>query len=160
MSGFQWFSQLSVALEPWVIGGLGIYIAFNQWQTSRRQTETAAHRLKLDLFEKRFAVYDAARRYLSSIMTSGKATDEAFAKYFPAIREAKWMLDDEIHEYLNKAIYHQALILQEIEAELPSMTVGDARTAAVQREREIKDWFNVQFDVLDAKFEKFLHLSG
>jgi hypothetical protein len=160
MCYFEWFKQLSAALEPWVIGGLGIYIALNQWRTSRRQTDTVAYRLKLDLFDKRFAVYDAARRYLASIMTSGKATDEAFKQYFPAIREAKWVLDDEIHEYLNKTIYHKALIMQEIEAELPSLPVGPERTKRVLQQSEIFTWFTSQYDVLDKMFEKFLRLTG
>jgi len=53
------------ALGPTIIAlaasGIAGYIAFRQWLTAR-------NRLKLDLFDKRFAIYQAMRDFLGGIM--------------------------------------------------------------------------------------------
>ena len=63
-----WTQVLSALLVP-TIALFACYIAWRQWRT-------AQNKLKLDLFEKRFAVYDTARNLFDSVVTSGKAEDK------------------------------------------------------------------------------------
>ncbi|MGD0137401.1 MAG: hypothetical protein ABSD28_00870 [Tepidisphaeraceae bacterium] len=56
------------ALTPLVIGLLAAYIAYQQWRTNHRK-------LKLDLFDRRYKVYQAARQLLNVTETGG-ATDD------------------------------------------------------------------------------------
>ena len=60
----HWTQVLSALLTP-TIAVLVAIIAYRQWRT-------AQNRLKFDLFDRRFAVYDAARNLLSSVMTRAK----------------------------------------------------------------------------------------
>ena len=53
----HWTAYLTALLTP-TIAGFGIYIAIQQWLTARRK-------LKFDLFDRRFAVYDAVRCFSS-----------------------------------------------------------------------------------------------
>ena len=47
-----------------LLAGFAAYIAFQQFRLGREK-------FKLDLFEKRFAVFDATRKFLSTILTEG-----------------------------------------------------------------------------------------
>lgn len=147
----HWTAYVSALLVP-TVAVLGAIIAYRQWRT-------AQNKLKLDLFEKRFAVYDAARNLLASIMTSGKAKDEETFKFLSGTREATWLLNAEVAEYLDKQIYHKALALQALSAELEGLPVGEERSANVKEQGEIKKWMLKQYEVLDEKFSPFLRLG-
>ena len=147
----HWTAYLTALLTP-TIAGFGIYIAIQQWLTARRK-------LKFDLFDRRFAVYDAARSFLASISTSGKVKSEETQKFLIGTREATWLLNADIAKYLFKQIYHNALHLEALEMERPGMAPGPELTANVTKQREIKDWMFAQYDVLDEKFAPFLQLE-
>lgn len=147
----HWTSYLSALLVP-TVAVLGSVIAYRQWRT-------AQNKLKLDLFEKRFSVYDAARNLLASIMTSGKANDKNTFEFLSGTREAKWLLNADIADYLDKQIYHKTIDLQTLAAELEGMPVGEERSANVRKQSEIKKWMLKQFEVLDEKFAPFLRLG-
>lgn len=137
----HWTVYLSALLTP-TVAVLGSFIAYRQWRL-------AQNKLKFDLFDRRLTVYEAARTLLSSIMTSGKAKDEEVFKFMVATREAKWLFNEFIAEYLDKQLYHKALDLQTLEAELEGVPVGEERTKNVRTQAEIKKWFMAQYKVLD-----------
>jgi hypothetical protein len=147
----HWTTCLSALLTP-TVAVLGSLIAYRQWRT-------AQNKLKHDLFERRFSVYDAARIFISSIMTSGKATEEELFKFLSGTREAKWLLNSEVSEYLDKELYHKALDLQCLASELEGVPVGIERSSNVQKQAEIKKWLIQQYDILDVKFSPFLKLE-
>ena len=92
-------------------------------------------------------------------MTSGKAKDEDIFKFVVATREAKWVLNAQVAEYLEKQLYHKAIDLQTLSSELEGVPVGEERTNNVRQQAEIKKWFLAQYDVLDAHFAPFLQLG-
>jgi hypothetical protein len=146
----HWTAYLSALLAP-VVAVLGSLIAYRQWRL-------AQNKLKLDLFDRRLKIYEAATGLISSIMTSGKANDAEVFKYMVATREAKWLLNPEIAEYLDKQLYHKAIDLQTLDAELEGVPVGDVRTKNVRAQAELKKWLMAQYPVLDAQFSPFLQL--
>lgn len=146
----HWTAYLAALLAP-TVAVLGSFIAYRQWRL-------AQNKLKLDLFDRRFSIYDAARNLLASIMTCGKAKNDEVFKFLLATREAKWLLDSSVAEYLDKQLYHKAIDLQTLQAELEGVPVGDVRTKNVQAQAEIKKWFGDQYDVLDQQFSPYLTL--
>ena len=76
----HWTTYLTALLTP-TVAVIGSLVAYRQWVLAR-------NKLKLDLFERRFAVYEAARNLLASIMTSGKAKDAEIFKFMVATRDA------------------------------------------------------------------------
>lgn len=147
----HWTAYLSALLTP-TVAVLGSFIALRQWRT-------AQNKLKLELFERRFAVYDTARTLLASIMTSGKVKEEALFKFISGTREAKWLLNPDIAAYLEKDLYHKALDLQCLDSELEGLPVGEERSKNVHKQADIKKWFLKQYEVLDEKFSPFLRLE-
>lgn len=147
----HWTTYLSALLVP-TVAIFGSIIAYRQWRT-------AQNKLKLDLFERRFSVYDSARKLIGSIMTSGKARDEEVHRFLSETREAKWLLNTEIAKYLDEELYAKAIELQALEAELEGVPVGEERSANVKRQSEVKRWIREQYDVLDEEFSSFLKLG-
>lgn len=144
----HWTAYLQALLTP-VVAVLAALIAWRQWQTAR-------NKLRLDLFDRRFAVYDAARSFLGSIATSGKVKEDALTKYLLGTREARWLLNKDIEEFL-RAIYVDAVHHQATDEELNSANPGDreklARIKAAQRKALL-----AKMDGLDDKFSEFLSL--
>ena len=147
----HWTAYLTALLTP-TVAVLGALIGYRQWRL-------AQNKLKLDLFDRRFKVYVAARDLLASIMTSGKAMDDKLFKFLVATREAKWLLDIDVANYLDKQVYHKALDLQTLAAELEGVGVGEIRTKNVHAQADLKKWLMAQFDVLDQKFSPYLQLK-
>lgn len=61
-------TKLFSALAVPIIGFLGVYIAWKQW-------ETAAYRYRMDLFDKRFGIYEATIDFILSIRGGGHVSD-------------------------------------------------------------------------------------
>ena len=133
------------------IAVFGSIIAYRQWRTTQ-------NKLKFDLFEKRFAVFDAARTFISSVMTSGKAKEDEMYKFLSGTREARWLLNNDIATYFDEQIWKKAVELQALESVLQDVQRRDDRTTNVQRQGEIKTWLIDQYKVLDEKFSPFLKL--
>jgi len=147
----HWTAYLTALLTP-TVAVLGALIGYRQWRL-------AQNKLKLDLFDRRFKVYEAARDLLASIMTSGKEKDDEVFKFMVATREAKWLFDTEVANYLDKQIYHKAIDLQTLAGELDGVGVGEIRTKNVRAQSDLKKWFKAQYDVLDQKFSRYLQLK-
>lgn len=147
----HWTTYLSALLVP-TVAVLGSIIAYRQWRT-------AQNKLKLDLFEKRFAVYDSARHLVSSITTHGIVINEEIYKFIAYTREAKWLLNTDIAMYLDEELYRKALHLQALDSQLAGLPVGEARSANVHTQTELKNWILQQYNVLDEKFSPFLRLE-
>ena len=147
----HWTAYLTALLTP-TVAVLGSFIAYRQWRL-------AQNKLKLDLFDRRFSVYVCARDLLASIMTTGLAKDEEVFKYLVGTREAKWLLNEPIDVYLSKTLYHAAVDLQTMESELKNLSRGDERTRVVQKQAELKKWFQDQYAVLDTQFSPYLRLA-
>ncbi len=155
----NWTIVLSALLTP-TVAILGIYIAFRQWKTSRGQAQTEEERLRHDLFDRRFEVYDSARTLIGNIMTSGQITHEDTMAFLTGTREAKWLLDENIAEYFDKQIWHKAVHLETLQSELESLGQGEERSANIKKQREIKNWYQVQYSVLDEKMSRYLRLQN
>lgn len=146
-----WTNFLTALLTP-TVAVLGSLIAYRQWRT-------AQNKLKLELFDRRFSVYEASRNLLASIMTSGKAKNEEVFKFLVTTREAKWLLNAEVATYLEKELYHKAIHLQTLQAQLEGFPVGEESSANIKMQSEIRKRLVEQYAVLDEKFSPFLELQ-
>jgi hypothetical protein len=129
-----WLSTPIIAVIASIIAGL---IAYRQWKTVQGK-------LKLDLFDRRFKVYDEARNLLNAIITTGVKQD-ALDKFSGGIREAKWLLNDEIDNYFQNELWKKAIRLWALQQEI------DQNQNIIQAQAELKNWFRQQYNVLDKK---------
>lgn len=94
----------------------GLWIAYHQWQTNR-------DKLKLDLFERRLVVYDAAKAYLHYIIQNRDADVEAGRKFLYGIALSHYIFNDKgkVDFYLREQIYANSNRLVEMNNALESL---------------------------------------
>ena len=146
-----WVPILAALLTP-TIAIVAAYIAWQQWRTNR-------NKLKLDLFERRYAYYEAASELIRRILTSGKATDQVTSEFIHKIRGAQFIVGEAVATYFYKQLYSNALDLNTLDDELQGLDVGPERSAIVGKRSDIKKWFSDQPEVLDDLFKPLLNLK-
>lgn len=146
----HWTTYLSPLLVP-IIAIFGAFIAYRQWRT-------AQNKLKLDLFNRRWIIYEAVQKYLSSLMVSGKTTPEMEFEFLTGKRGAQWLFDEKVTLYLDKELWSKICDLGCIQSELDGMPAGEERTKKIQAKRELREWFMAQSKAVDEKFSPFLSL--
>ena len=129
-SNIHWTSYLTALLTPFVAVA-GAYIAW-------RQSAIARNKLKLDLFDRRFKVYDEARALLAMVLTTGRVSEEGLYKFGAGTREARWLFDKSIDDYLKLQLWNNAVDLQRYESELEGLHAGNERTTIVEKRGELK----------------------
>ena len=123
--------------------------------TARQQAELAAIRLQHDLFDRRFAVYDATRELIRTVVQHCHANEQQIFDFRMKTRDAKFLLDDEISTYLEEFAKKAWDILM-LESELNALNDSTEREANIRRQRTLKDWIRNQHQALADKFGRYL----
>ena len=144
--------QLSQSLATPAIATLAAVIAFGQWRIAR-------NKLKLDLFEKRTAVYNAARSALTFVARKGSLTYDERVKYIAGIQPAKWLFNESVWSYLNDTLHDhmiQLVISQDMLREDPE---PQDKAAHTKMQHESLKFLGNQLKKLDELMIPFLHLK-
>jgi hypothetical protein len=72
---------------------IAAYIALRQWRT-------AYDRLRLDMYERRFASYDATKTLVNMITSHGQTTSDDIANFYAGIPGAEFLFDGETRGFL------------------------------------------------------------
>lgn len=145
------WAQVLNALSLPLIAAVGAFLA---WQ----QMRIAKAKLTHDLFDRRFAVFQAARIFLSEIFRKAHVSDEALWNYRAGIGEAVFLLDDELRDYLEE-IYKAALKMRMHRQQYEGIPPIQERSVAVEAEHEQLSWLIDQLPILVERFKPFLKLE-
>ena len=96
-----------------VVAGVGAWLA---WQ----QVRIARVRLQHDLYDRRFSVFQAARKFLAEVMTHGYPSDDQIRNYVVGTADAIFSLNDDVAQYLEE-IRTKSIYLQEYKKMLKSL---------------------------------------
>lgn len=144
----HWTTYLTAMMTP-VVACFGAWIAFQQWVTAR-------DKLRLDLYEKRMAVYKTAWETLGVVFTRGDLTREDESAYLQGTAGAQWLFGKEVQEYLSKEFWGQLCELHRFVAEMEGLPPGPARAALAQSKGEQRKWFYEQADRMEKLFYPYL----
>jgi hypothetical protein len=137
-----------------VIAVTAVYIAYQQLQAN-------AQKLKLDLFDRRFSVFDETRKVLGRMYTSG-VKDEDLLKFLSGVVEARFLFGPEIREY-HQEIDRRIQILSFAKRQMNEALEGGAsveeRTKLAETEKNEVEWATAQTGILSEKFNKYLDVS-
>ena len=142
--------DLSKALLTPVIAIVAAYVAWQQLNTNRRK-------LKLDLFDRRYTVFEKIGEFIGSILTSGRVKEGAEIQFLVDTKAVGFLFGDDISQFVSE-IYRKAVHLHAVDAELNGST-GEARTANIKAQREIKEWYRQALEGLQARFSEYLKLE-
>jgi hypothetical protein len=146
-----WYFQ--GALSP-AIAGVAVYIALRQWLTNR-------HRVKLDIFDRRFRVFLEVRKILSSVIPEGSASSELFLNFRTSVAESYFIFGAEIESYLEEIYSHGIkLACADGQRRLPKEErAEDHDTKKVAEEINTHlTWLMGQLPVAKEKFKKYLDM--
>ena len=89
---FEWAKSAPTTFAALVIGCIAAYIAFHQWRVAKAK-------LNLDLFERRYAIFEATWNELSSPVWAHEVplTNPNFTNLFP---KAQFLFGPEIRDYM------------------------------------------------------------
>jgi ABC-type nickel/cobalt efflux system permease component RcnA len=153
MDKLPWWLQYLQAVAVVLIPLVGAWIA---WQ----QVRIARVKLQFDLYEKRFAVFQAARKLFGEAISQGNISTPSLNAYVLGTADAGFLLDDKISGYLRDAHEH-AVMLSSVKSAIEPLVVGTQQRIDLSRKAgEELTWFNDQADTLTALFKPFLKLDA
>src|SRR6266705_907679 len=135
-------SPLIGLLVTLVIGGVAAYIAHGQLKINRAK-------LKLDLFERRVAVYESARQFINGLTAHALVDTQAYREYCIAISRAPFLFAEspDIPEYLT-LLGHEAtrlgLACDLSERQQRGEYVQDVHANATNTKLDLLQWFLAQ----------------
>jgi hypothetical protein len=144
----QWLQAVALVFIPVV----GAWIA---WQ----QVRIARAKLHFDLYEKRFAIFEAARKLISEAITTASVSQSILSTYTLDTSDAVFLLSDDIAKYLVDISSH-AIKLSVMQSVIEANPVGSQQRIDIAKQiGDENKWFNEQLDALVARFTPFLKLD-
>ncbi len=142
---------LSALLTP-VIAVVTTYIAIQQYRASKLK-------IRLELFEKRYAIYQGAKEFIFAAVRDGNLPDVEFFKLSNTTQDAFFLFDESVGRYIDTLREKGARLryLNDLLAD-PSLPVDDQRSALSAEDADLCTWFGNQ--ILDSQhaFKNYLRV--
>lgn len=146
----HWTAYLAAGLTP-VIAIIAAWIAF-------RQSQIARNKLKLDLFERRMAIYESVRKALGVVVGHGKLSQEEQINYMVGTRPARWLFGPEVFRYLDVDLWGKLCDLEMHNSMMDGAPHGE-RVTHIKARTEVVQWLLKQHAELDRLCAPYLTLQ-
>jgi hypothetical protein len=123
-------------------------VAWLQWRVAR-------NKLRLDLFDRRYKVFEATRKFLALILQNTTFDNSQFAEFDLAISDADFLFGDDVVRYLRE-IRQEALDLRTSGKLLARARTDDEVTKRAQDEHAHLFWLNDQVEAMTKVFSPYL----
>jgi hypothetical protein len=138
---FEMAKGFPAAFVALVIGGVAAYIAWRQYKLAQEQHEVTRAKLKFDLLEKRYAIFEQTWNFLSMIVHEGPGAT-ALPPFGNIIPQAGFLFGKEVEAYMREASEKQTelwFIESRMRANNNVMLPED-----IDRDVELMAWFTGQ----------------
>jgi hypothetical protein len=144
----------------WTIGRGQLAIGRRQADIADQQAKLADVRLRHDLYDRRFAVYNAARMFLlREILPTNQVTNDALYALVRGTADAVFLLDGDVTAYLEE-LRKNAVRFQLLTTAIDTMQREEERKRVSDQKLTLREWFEKQPDVLVEKFKPFITLDA
>jgi len=126
------------------------YVAYQQYRLGRAK-------FKLDLFEKRFAVFDATRKLLGAMVSDGPGELEKVYEFRVAVADAPFLFCSDVTDYLDK-VDNRAVDFWQVVKRMKTPSNDSHRDLLIASEADAQKWFKDQLLELKGKFGPYLDL--
>lgn len=145
-----WVQVLQALAVP-VIAGVGAWVALQQMHIARTK-------LQHDLYDRRYAVFQAVRRFLDEASVRKIVSDDTLRAFVLGTADAAFLFDDRLAAYL-KEMSERARKAQSIYMVMEDLPAGDEKARASAAAGGHVTWLMQQIDGLTEKFRPFLTLD-
>ena len=143
---------LSALLTP-VIALVTTYIAIQQYRTSRLK-------FKLELFDKRYAIYQGVKKFILSAVREANLSNDDFFKLNEETQDAFFLFDERVDKYTDELRSKGArLIYLNERLSDQSVSIGEERSKLAEEDAELNTWFGNQLSESKQVFKKYLRVS-
>jgi hypothetical protein len=143
--------QWAQAIALIVISCLGSWIAF-------KQVRIAAAKLNLDLYDRRFRVFEAARHFVGRFLIEGGFTPEDITKFSSGVADAIFLFDGEVKNYLD-GLREKAFVYRKKDRQ--SKTASDDKIEEIVDDlAKMEDELTDEFPRLIEVFKPYLKLGN
>ncbi len=133
--------MIDLKILTFTIACLGLLIAYQQFQIN-------SQKLKLDLFEKRYAVFDALKTIINQVTHHATINNDHINEYKINIADAKFLFNDDVNDYLQTVLNKSAaLLLYQTKKELDN-------------EHLVILWFGEELDKYQNSFMPYMSFHG
>ena len=147
----HWTGYVTAISLP-LVALIGACIAF-------LQLRTAQQKLKLDHFERREAVYIAARDAITIGATVVRFTDEQHFDFMVKTQSARWLFGYEVHDYLQTVLRHVESASNVNNAMSIQKHDPTALLKGMEEREKLREWFKSEAETMHTKFSRYLKLS-
>ena len=134
-----------------VIAPTSLWVAYMQMQIS-------AKKLRYDLFDRRYRVYEATRNLFAAMTDIGEVAEPPLRAFRIAIAESRFLFCHALADYLSEMEF-KVSALQNILKSANSLQVDEIRTQAGNCIQNTTEWINQQPQSLAEKFDPYLALG-
>jgi hypothetical protein len=145
-----WVNYAQALVVPFV-AVVGAGIAGGQLLLARRK-------MQLDLYDRRYKLFESARRLIVDVMREGRIELESIYAYHRDTGDAVFLLDSAAVSYIAE-LEKRSFRLRRLHVIIANDD-HPQRDAAVDEEADLLGWFSDQFDVLVEKFRPSLRLMS
>ncbi|MGB7769822.1 MAG: hypothetical protein WBN22_13340 [Verrucomicrobiia bacterium] len=135
-----------------IIGFGVIFIAWQQWKVSHAK-------LRLDLFDRRYKVYEATRKLLAGIMSDATFSDSQLFTFYAGTSDVEFLFDKDVVDYLEQ-IRKRALHMRLLSKTFQPLPVGDERSRLVNEESAEMLWLTHQIMDMAKVFSPYLGFAN
>jgi hypothetical protein len=155
----DFFAPIPTALAAFAAVWVTWYFARHQTKIAQEQADIAKQKLRHDLYERRYRVFDAARKLLCEVASHRIASDEDLRAFVIGTGDAVFLFNDDLANQL-KEIHNRALKLRTFDEAKDDFLVGDKRReSCIAQSGEHFNWLKHQLEGLVDMFKPFLKLS-
>jgi hypothetical protein len=148
-----WWMQWGQALGVIAISGLGAWIAF-------KQVRIATAKLNLDLYDRRFKVFEAARSLITQVMREAHVGLKDIRSFSLGVADATFLFESDVERYLT-ALRKKAIALRTKVEQLRGMEEpSERRNALVDQIAELEMDFSVEYEKMIEAFKPYLKLGN
>ena len=149
------FSILSSLLTP-IIALIAVYIAYQQFVINKRTYEISSRKLKLDLYNKRFRVFNETKQVLLKIVQDAKIDLIELRNFIFSVNESAFLFEKEITDYL-ELIRKNAIEYNHALDDIEKHPIGsDEKLRIIESNRKLADWFLSVYQSIESRFQKYL----
>jgi hypothetical protein len=129
-----------------------VVIAWQQWRV-------ADNKLRLDLFDRRYKVYDATRKFLAVIIREATFADSQLFEFYAGTSGAEFLFGADVVDYLGQ-IRKRAVDMRTAQQLFEPLPVGDERSRHVQAAHDDLSWLSDQITAMTKVFTPYLGFAN
>jgi hypothetical protein len=123
------------------------------------QWRVADNKLRLDLFDRRYKVYDATRKFLAVIFREANFKDSELFEFYTGTSDAEFLFGAEVVKHLEQ-IRKRAIDMRTAQTIFDPLPVGEERSKHVQAAHDDLKWLTDQITALSQTFAPYLGFTN